>query len=135
MVPNKELHILTIHFEPPNRGQLHYKIKDKMSGVSFIKEVPLYICNWLQLTKINRIFPFVRSIMDIILFRPDNHKTTRSNKPVKQVYQVKQTSQTGIPGQTNLVIKLYLELLPSSSTALINAISAIVWLYNSHFLS
>ncbi len=28
MVPNEELHILTIQFEPPNRGQPLYKGQD-----------------------------------------------------------------------------------------------------------
>ena len=33
MVPNEEIHILTIHFEPPKRGQPLYKGRDAMSQV------------------------------------------------------------------------------------------------------
>ncbi len=39
MVPNEELHILTIHFEPPKRGQPLYKGQDVWSqGVLY------YVC-------------------------------------------------------------------------------------------
>ncbi len=34
MVPNEELQILTIHFEPPKRGQP--LIKDKIPGVLYM---------------------------------------------------------------------------------------------------
>ena len=43
MVPNEELHILTIHFEPPKRGQPLYKGQNAWSqGVLYV-EVPLYL--------------------------------------------------------------------------------------------
>ncbi len=42
MVPNEELHILTIHFEPLKRGQSLYNGQDAWSqGVLYV-EVPLY---------------------------------------------------------------------------------------------
>ncbi len=42
MVPNEELHILTIHYEPPKRGQPLYKGQNAWShGVPYM-EVPLY---------------------------------------------------------------------------------------------
>ncbi len=41
MVPNEELHILIIHFEPPKRGQLLYKGQDGWSQGIFYIEVPL----------------------------------------------------------------------------------------------
>ncbi len=43
MVPNEELHILTVHFEPIQREDMNLFIKE-MSGpkVSFIMEAPLY---------------------------------------------------------------------------------------------
>ncbi len=41
MVPNVELHILRVHFEPPKRGQPLYKGQDAWSPVSYIIEVPL----------------------------------------------------------------------------------------------
>ncbi len=38
MVPNEELHILTIHYEPPKRGQSQYKGQNAWS-----QGVPLYV--------------------------------------------------------------------------------------------
>ncbi len=38
MVPNEQLHILTIHFEPPKRGQPLYKGRD----VQLVPRCPLY---------------------------------------------------------------------------------------------
>ncbi len=43
MVPNEELHILTIHFEPPNRGQPLYNEQDAWSQGVLYMEVPLYL--------------------------------------------------------------------------------------------
>ena len=43
MVPNEELHILTIHFELPKRGQPLYKGQDAWSQGFLCMEVPLYI--------------------------------------------------------------------------------------------
>ncbi len=38
----EEFHILTIHFEPPKRGQPPYKGQDAWSQCVFYMEVPLY---------------------------------------------------------------------------------------------
>ncbi len=43
MVPNEELHILTIHFEPPKRRQPLYKGQDVLSQGVLYMEVPLYM--------------------------------------------------------------------------------------------
>ncbi len=42
MAPNEELHILTIHFEPPKRGQPLYKGQNAWSQGVLYMEVPLY---------------------------------------------------------------------------------------------
>ncbi len=42
MVPNEELHILTIHCEPPKRGQPLYKGQNARSQGVLYMEVPLY---------------------------------------------------------------------------------------------
>ncbi len=42
MVPNEELHILTIHFEPPKRGQPLYNGQNARSQVVLYMEVSLY---------------------------------------------------------------------------------------------
>ncbi len=44
MVPNEELHILTIHFEPPKRGQPLYKGQDAWShGVLYSGGSTVYV--------------------------------------------------------------------------------------------
>ena len=43
MVPNEELHILTIHYEPPKRGQPLYKGQYAWSQGVLYMEVPLYV--------------------------------------------------------------------------------------------
>ncbi len=42
MVPNEKLHILTIHFELPKRGQPLYKGQDVWSQGVLYMEVPLF---------------------------------------------------------------------------------------------
>ncbi len=49
MIPHEELYILTIHFEPPNRGQPLYKGQDVRSqGVSTVY-VYIYLFNNMYL--------------------------------------------------------------------------------------
>ena len=43
MVSNVELHILTIHFEPPKRGQPLYEGQGCNSQGVLYMEVPLYV--------------------------------------------------------------------------------------------